>query len=263
MTGAERIRQRLEQRSTSEQPAIVAYLTAGFPNAERFCSDLCGLCEVADVVEVGIPFTDPLADGVTIQRASQRALEAGVSLSTTLDQLSDMASRLESPILLMSYLNPLLSYGLERLAEQAEAIGVGGFIVPDLPLEESPAFRAHLETRGLALVQMVTPETPEDRIKRLCEASSGFVYAVTRAGITGGAQGLPEPVLEYLDTVRKHSSLPVCAGFGIRAREQVRAIAGHADGVVVGSAIVEAIESGEDPRALVRVLRGSVNRNRG
>jgi len=154
----------------------------------------------------------------------------------------------------MSYLNPLLAYGLERLAADAAGVGVAGLIVPDLPLEESGELRETLEARGIALVQLVTPATPDERLERVCRASRGFVYAVTLRGTTGAALK-PADVTDYLERVRAATALPVLAGFGVRTAADVRALAEAADGVIVGSALIEAIEEGRDPAAFVRALR--------
>jgi tryptophan synthase alpha chain len=194
-----------------------------------------------------------MADGVTIQRASLAALAQGVSLAWILEELSALRG-IRTPLLLMSYLNPLLAFGA-RLAASAAAAGVAGFIVPDLPLDESSELRAALDERQLALVQMVTPVTEAERLAQLCAGSEGFVYAVTMTGTTGRNVAVPAEVLEYLDRVRAIAPLPVCAGFGIRSREQVERLRGHVDGVVVGSALVEVLERGEDPDAFLRALR--------
>jgi tryptophan synthase alpha chain len=156
----------------------------------------------------------------------------------------------------MSYLNPLLAFGVERLAARAAECGVSGFIVPDLPLEESAELSDVLERAGLALVQLVSPLTPDARLRAVCAASRGFVYAVTTTGTTGREHALPRDLPAYLARVRAAATLPVCAGFGIRRAEQVRDLAPHADGVIVGSALVEAIERGEDPEGFLRSLRG-------
>jgi tryptophan synthase alpha chain len=236
--------------------AIVAFLTGGFPDRKRFRDSLAAVVGVADVVEIGVPFTDPMADGVTIQRASQRALAEGFTLGWLLDELATLQAGSAAPLLLMSYLNPLLAYGLDRLSGSAAAAGVTGFIVPDLPHEESAELRVGFDRAGLALVQMVTPVTPADRLAMLCADARGFVYAVTMTGTTGRNVAVPHEVLAYLDRVRAVSSIPVCAGFGIRARAQVERLAAHVDGVIVGSALVEVIERGEDPVAFLRALRG-------
>jgi tryptophan synthase alpha chain len=252
-----RITAAIRAASESGAPALVGFMTAGYPSRERFRQDLQAIASGADVIEIGVPFTDPMADGVTIQRASRAALAQGVSLRWILAELSAMP-RLPVPLVLMSYLNPLLAIGLESLSREAAGAGVCGFIVPDLPLDESEEFRAALEPHGLALVQMVTPVTSAARLAKLCDASQGFVYAVTMTGTTGRSVAVPEAVLEYLDRVRKLASIPVCAGFGIRSREQVQRLTGHVDGVIVGSALVEVLERNADPAAWLATLRSNV-----
>lgn len=237
-------------------PAIIAYMTAGFPRRETFRELLAAVAAAADVVEIGVPFTDPMADGTTIQRSSRVALEQGVSLRWILSELSVSSVKPKAPLLLMSYLNPLLAYGLDKLPRAAAEAGITGFIVPDLPYEECHELRAALESRGIALVQFVTPVTPADRVKMLCDASRGFIYGVTMTGTTGKNVAVPREVLDYFQRVKDVSPVPVCAGFGIRGREQVALMAPYVDGVIVGSALVEVIERGEDPAAFLRSLRG-------
>lgn len=256
MKPRERIEAAVRAAAASGEPALVAFLTAGYPGMERFRADLAAVAAGADVVEIGVPFTDPMADGVTIQRSSQSALRQGVSLRWILAELNAM-QRPTAPLVLMSYLNPLLQYGYERLAADAAAAGVCGFIVPDLPFDEGDELRAALDQAGVALVQMVTPVTTPERLARVCGASQGFVYAVTMTGTTGKSVVVPDTVLDYLEAVRRVSPVPVCAGFGIRTREQVEKLRGHVEGVVVGSALVEVLERGEDPTAWLRALRGA------
>ena len=239
----------------ADGPALIAFLTAGYPTADSFLDVLSQVEAAADAVEIGVPFTDPMADGVTIQRSSHAAIENGVSLRWILDRLAGRSAPAAAPLLLMSYLNPLLAFGYERLAARAREAGVSGFIVPDLPFEESAPFRSCLEPEGLALVQLVTPATPAERLTKLCGQSQGFVYAVTRTGISGGEVDLPAELTDYLRTVTKQSRVPVCAGFGVRSREQVQRIARHADGVVVGSALVEVLERGDSPGEFLTGLR--------
>lgn len=238
---------------SQNRPALVAFLTGGFPEPDHFHELLWSVANVADVVEIGVPFSDPMADGLTIQRSSRAALQKGVSLKWILNTLKASSHRPKAPILLMSYLNPLLAFGFDKLPQAAREAGVSGFIVPDLPFEESSDIQVALHAQGLALIQMVTPVTPQDRLAMLCKQAEGFVYAVTMTGTTGKQVATPDEVLKYLENVRSLSSVPVCAGFGIRQREQVQAIKGHADGVVVGSALVEVLERGEDP---VKFLKG-------
>ena len=236
-------------------PALVAFMTAGYPSREHFIDDLRAVASVADVVEIGVPFTDPMADGVTIQRSSEQALRAGVSLRWIIAQLR-AAQDLTTPLLLMSYLNPLLAYGTDALARDARVAGVCGLIVPDLPFDESAPLRAALGREGLALVQMVTPVTPPERLAQVAGASEGFVYAVTMTGTTGHAVSEARDIRAYLQRVRAVARVPVCAGFGIRSREQVDALRGQVDGVIVGSALVEVLERGESPQAWLAALRG-------
>ena len=254
MAARDNISTAIRKARDSGRPAMVAYLTAGFPTKESFAKNLQAVASAADVIEIGVPFSDPMADGTTVQRSSRAALQQGVSLKWILEFLTS-TPRPSAPLLLMTYLNPLLAYGLDKLAVDSARAGVSGFIVPDLPYEESVELRASLDKEGLALVQLVTPVTPDDRLAMLCKASQGFVYAVTMTGTTGKNVAVPKEVLDYMDRVRKFSPIPVCAGFGIRSAEQVKLMDKHVDGVVVGSALVEVLERGEDPAAFLRGLR--------
>lgn len=256
MSPSERISAAIRATAAEGRPALVGFLTAGFPTRAAFAAQLEAAMSGCDIVEIGVPFSDPMADGSTIQRASFVALQGGVTLPWILETLEQRAPH-RRPLLLMSYLNPLLSFGLDALPAAAARAGVGGFIVPDLPHEESGELAAALEHEGLALVQMVSPVTPEARLARLCAAAQGFVYAVTMTGTTGKSVEVPTGVLDYMDRVRRHSPVPVCAGFGIRSREQVERLTGHVDGVVVGSALLEVVERGEDLGAFLQALRGS------
>jgi tryptophan synthase alpha chain len=245
-----------------ERVAVVAFVTAGFPSRDRFTTDLAAIANEADVVEIGVPFTDPMADGVTIQRSSLAALAQGVNLKWILDSIATLP-KVKAQLVLMGYFNPLLHYGYEALAARAAQVGVSGFIVPDLPVEESAGFEQALMKHGLALIRMVTPVTPDARLAQLCASAQGFVYAVTMTGTTGKSVGspatggvVPSETLAYLDKVRQLSKVPVCAGFGIRSHEQVAALAPHVDGVIVGSALIEAMEKGASTVELLRKLRG-------
>jgi len=253
MKPSDRLSSAVRAASERGQPAIVAFMTAGFPAKEKFREHLIAVAAGADVVEIGVPFTDPMADGMTIQRSSQAALKQGVSLRWILTELAAM-QRPAAPLVLMSYLNPLLQYGYAQLARDAAGAGVCGFIVPDLPFDEGADLRESLAQQGVALVQMVTPVTTTQRMQEVCAASEGFVYAVTMTGTTGKNVAVPDTVIEYLERVRAHSPVPVCAGFGIRSAEQVSKLKGHVEGVVVGSALVEVLERGEDPTAWLRAL---------
>jgi tryptophan synthase alpha chain len=254
MTPSERISAAI---ASAPETAIVAFITAGYPRRDKFREHLAQICAAADVVEIGVPFTDPMADGVTIQRSSREAIAQGFTLTWLLQELTAMNREgvLKRPLILMSYLNPLLSHGFDKLAQQSVAAGVCGFIVPDLPFDEAGDFRAAISTQGLALIQMVTPVTRPERMAKLCAASQGFVYAVTMTGTTGKTASVPGDVARYLDTVTRTAKLPVCAGFGIRSRDQVEQLKGHVAGVIVGSALVEVLESGRDPTSFLNSLR--------
>lgn len=234
--------------------ALVPFITAGYPDTASFVETLQAISAVGDVVEIGVPFSDPMADGMTIQRSSHAALQNGVSLKWIFEQLDRVKNRIETPLVLMSYINPLLAFGYEELAARALACGVCAFIVPDLPLEECDDLRTALEEKGVGLIQLVTPATPDDRLKRLAQASRGFLYAVTVTGITGGSDGPSDDLPSYLDKVSAASPLPVCAGFGIRNAADVASAGQHAAGAIVGSALVEVLERGEDPAAFLKTL---------
>jgi tryptophan synthase alpha chain len=254
MKAHDRVTAAIRAANEAGRTGLVPFVTAGYPEPKDFISTLKAVAEVGDVVEVGIPFSDPMADGMTIQRSSFEALQKGVSLAWIFDEL-EKAGGFDAPLVMMSYLNPLLAFGYERLADRALETGVCAFIVPDLPFEESDEIRAALEAKGLGLIQLVTPATPQERLKTLCDASRGFVYAVTITGITGGDAGLPDDLAGYLDKVSGVADIPVCAGFGIRAASDVAAVGAHAAGAIVGSALVEVLERGEDPTGFLNSLR--------
>jgi len=267
--GGRRIESAIRAGVADGGPAIVGYTTAGFPAREAFAGQLRALAQACAVVEVGIPFSDPMADGVTIQRASRVALAQGVTPLWILEQLTHLTPVLGAPIVLMTYLNPLLA--LEKrggIGAACAAAGVAGVIIPDLPIEESGGVRADLSGAGVGLVQLVSPVTAPKRMSRVAAASEGFVYAVTVTGVTGGGGGGRRDeqramsdengtLASYLGMVRACSRVPVCAGFGIRTRAQVAALSGLADGAIVGSAIVERAERAEDLGAFVRSLKGA------
>ena len=254
MAAHERISAAITAANDTGRTGLVPFITAGYPEPADFIGTLKAVAAQGDVVELGIPFSDPMADGMTIQRSSFEALQKGVSLKWIFDELEGSGG-IDAPLVMMSSLNPLLAFGYDALAQRALETGVCGFIVPDLPFEESEEIRAALEAKGLGLIQLVTPATPDDRLKTLCDASRGFVYAVTITGITGGDTGLPADLADYLDKVSSMSSLPVCAGFGIRAASDVANVGRHASGAIVGSALVEVLERGEDPTAFLGGLR--------
>ena len=255
MQAHDRLTAAIKAANEKGRTALVPFITAGYPEPADFISTLTAIAKVGDVVEIGIPFSDPMADGMTIQRSSFVALQKGVSLEWIFKQLESAGDEISVPLVMMSYLNPLLAFGYENLAKRAAKTGVCGFIVPDLPFEECAEIRVALEAQGVGLIQLVTPATPDDRLAMLADASKGFVYAVTITGITGGDTGLPTDLADYLDNVAGVSELPVCAGFGIRAAKDVANVGQHVAGAIVGSALVEVLESGDDPASYLKSLR--------
>jgi len=245
----------IKKANSNGRTGLVPFITAGYPEPAEFVETLRAVAEVGDVVEIGVPFSDPMADGMTIQRSSYVAIEKGVTLRWIFDQLESTKGKIKTPIVFMSYLNPLLAFGFDELAQRALETGVCGFIVPDLPYEECAEIRSALEAKGIGLIQLVTPATPPDRLKMLAKESRGFLYAVTITGITGGDSGLPADLAGYLDQVSSLSPIPVCAGFGIRAAKDVENVGKHAAGAIVGSALVEVLEKGGDPAEFLKQLR--------
>lgn len=225
----------------------MGFVTAGDPSLARTVEIAWELAEACvDVLELGVPFSDPLADGPVIQRASERALQQGVRLVHVLEAVAQIRTRSELPLVLFSYLNPLHRYGLERLAHDAKAAGVDGVLVTDLPPEEGEDWIALAREAALDTIFLAATTSPEARLRRAAEASRGFVYAVSRTGITGERVALSAEARPLVERLKAVSTLPVVLGFGISTPEQVRAAAEVADGVVVGSALVRFIE--EEPQ---------------
>ncbi len=256
MSGAANIENAVRKARDARGVALVAYICAGHPTKRAFRDLLREVASEADVVEVGVPFSDPMADGVTIQNASRVALEQGVSLRWILDELGAVRGEVKAPLVLMGYLNPFVRFGIDALAPAANEVGVAGLIIPDLPLEESAPVRDALAAKGVALVNMVTPVTPEERTRELARCTGGFLYAVTTTGVTGGAEtGSRADPMAYLRSLRGLGDAPVCAGFGIRSKKQVDALRGVCDGAIVGSALIESIDRGESAAKFLAALR--------
>ena len=231
--------------------ALVCYVTAGHPSRSATVELLEGLDGVgADVIELGVPFSDPVADGPVIQESSTIALSNGMTLDGALDALCE--ARVSAPVVLFTYLNPLLAAGPDVLARAADA-GVAGILVTDLPLGADPEREAWLAESGLDFIRLVAPTTPESRLAGICEHGSGFVYLISRMGVTGTREEAPADVAPMVRRLRTVTDMPVCVGFGISTPAQARAVAGMADGVVVGSAIVKA--AGQSVDAAVNLVR--------
>ncbi len=230
-------------RSRGER-ALIPYLTAGDPSLEvTRALVLEAEARGADLIELGFPFSDPLADGPIIQRASQRALDGGVTLLGLLDLARELRGRLRAPLILMTYMNPLLAYGLEAVTKEASA-GFDGLIVPDLPLEEAGPLQRGARQAGLDLIFLVAPTSRPERIRLIARKTRGFLYAVSLMGVTGPRAQLPSDLVSYLQGIRAVTEKPISVGFGISHPEQVRALAAYADGVIVGSALVHLVEEG-------------------
>jgi tryptophan synthase alpha chain len=249
-----RISDRFSRLRARGRKAFVGFVTAGDPSLDRTVEIAQAMDEAGvDVLELGVPFSDPLADGPVIQRAGQVALEHGMTVEGCLELAAAVAKE-GTPVVLMTYINPILAYDPRKFAAEAAQAGVTGVIVPDLPVEESEPVAGWLRSASLDTVFMVSPTTSLQRLQNICEHSSGFVYCVTVTGITGARRELPEGVPELIKKVRSHTPLPVAAGFGISRPEHLKALRGVADAAVVGSAIVAEIDKGRDPVPLVKEL---------
>jgi len=232
--------------------ALVAYLMAGDPSlAETRRLVVEAERRGADVIELGVPFSDPLADGPVIQRAGTRALAAGTSLARVLEMVSTLRAQVHVPLVVMTYYNPVLAFGLKSFARTAADAGADGVIVPDLPWEECEPLRAETEPAGLDMIQFVAPTSTPTRVKTIARLSRGFIYVVSLTGVTGARRELPKDLDAQIRTLRLVTTKPVCVGFGVSTPEQVAAVGQIADGVAVGSAIVRTIEEHTGTAALV------------
>ncbi len=246
---------RLEERvRAAGDVKLIPYLMAGYPDRDRSIAQGLAYARAgAAAIEVGIPFSDPLADGPAVQRAGQTALERGMTVRGAL-QVARAVAEGGAPVALMTYVNPILAYDERRFAADAAAAGVAGVIVPDLPVEEAEPLAGWLRAAGLDVVFLVAPTSPDSRIASIVERSSGFVYCVTVKGVTGARTELAGGLEQLLARVRSCTDLPVAAGFGISRPDHMRALRGHADAAVVASALLDRVQRGEDPVALVEEL---------
>jgi tryptophan synthase alpha chain len=250
---------RFRQLRDAGRPALVPYLTAGHPDREVTRTMLERAGEVADVLELGVPFSDPLADGPVIQRATHAALARGMTLEGTLALLAE--SPPACPVVLFSYLNPILRYGLERFLAEAVRVGVSGLLLTDLPVGRDPLTEGAIRESPLDLVRLVAPTTSDTRLAEVARDATGFLYLIARLGVTGPSATLDPDLAASIARVRRHTSLPLAVGFGISTPEQVRQVGRLADGVVVGSALVERLDRGgaDAGLAFLRELRTAVD----
>jgi tryptophan synthase alpha chain len=267
-----RIAQRFEQLRAKGELGIIAYVTAGDPTLAATHQIVLSLADTgADVIELGVPFSDPLADGPVIQRASERALRSGTTLAGVTDLVRQLREKTEVPLILFSYYNPVFQMGVEKFAESASAAGADGALMTDLTPEESSDYRRAMAARGLDTVFLGAPTSPDGRLARIAEVSSGFLYLISRTGVTGAKDALPEDLPELVRRTRRVTSLPIAVGFGISLPGHVSVLGGRADAAVVGSALVLEIDKaasveaaasavGEKMRALKEAARKGISR---
>lgn len=254
-----RLKSCFDELRSRRKKALIGYLTAGFPSWAGFSRAFDELEEGgADVIEIGVPFSDPIADGPTIQYSSQKALEGGVTLKGILSWTAERRKKSSTPIVLMSYLNPILRLGLARFAKEAALAGVDGLIVPDTIPEETDALRESLSSEGLDLIHLVAPTTPPARRKWVASRSRGFLYAVSVAGVTGARKDFAPEAKSFLRSL-KGSPVPVAVGFGISGPDQARAVAPFVDGVIVGSALITRLREKKPLLPFVRSLRRALD----
>lgn len=245
------------ENAFKNRPIFMPYFPLGYPNFDTSIDVIEALARNgADLIEVGLSFSDPLADGPVIQKATQVALEKGITVGKSLEAMQELRNRgVDIPLVLMGYYNPMLAYGLEKFVCDATASGADGFIVPDLPVEESEEFISALsrvaprrhEDEALPLIQMLAPTTPDERMEMIARDAKGFIYLVSLTGVTGERTSVSEDLGELIQRVREHTTVPVCVGFGISTPKQARQVGALADGVIVGSACVKAIGGSENP----------------
>jgi tryptophan synthase alpha chain len=240
---ATRIARRFEELRRAGELGLVAYVTAGDPSLDATARIVLALAEAGtDVVELGVPFSDPIADGPTIQRASERALRGGTTLAGVIELVRKLREKTDVPLVLFSYFNPILQMGLDRFADAAASAGADGVLATDLTLEEAGDFLSAVRSRGLDTIFLAAPTSTDARLKRIAECSSGFLYLISRTGVTGAKDALPEDLPALVRRVRAATSLPIAVGFGISLPGHVSVLGGLADAAVVGSALVNEIE---------------------
>jgi len=252
-----------KKAAEEDRAALVVYTTAGYPTTVEGLSALLAIADAgADVIEVGVPFSDPLADGPTIQKASFDVIQQGVDLAWTLELLRSFREQRETPVVLFSYLNPILDYGAAAFVTDAVAAGADGVLLTDLPVDADPELEELFESSPLDLVRLIAPTTTPERARHIASRSEGFVYYISRTGVTGARQALAEGLAERITALSEEAELPVAVGFGISTPEQARVVGGVAAGIVVGSAVVDALGSGGVAAAeeLVSGLRRALER---
>jgi tryptophan synthase alpha chain len=263
-----RIGRKFEELAQRSELGLVAYLTAGDPSIEGTQEIVLRVAEAgADVIELGIPFSDPVADGPTIQRASERALRAGATLEKVIGLVASLRRETHVPLMLFGYFNPILQMGLDNFARKASAAGADGVLITDMTPEESQEYRGAMHANGLDTIFLAAPTSTDERLRRIAEVSSGFLYVISRTGVTGAKDSLPEELPAMVRRARKFTRLPIAVGFGISVPAQVTVLGGIADAAVVGSSLVAEIEkarsvneAAENAGARVRMLKQAAKR---
>ena len=223
--------------------ALIPYITVGYPNIETTLKIVPLLASGGcDIIELGIPFSDPLADGATIQRASYEALRQGITLRSCFEVAQELRQRVEIPLVFMTYYNPVLKFGLEQFCSKCAEVGIDGLIIPDLPPEEGQELEQSIRRYGLDIIYLLSPASTEARIKLVTDRSSGFIYLVSLTGVTGARNQLPKELEGFVAIVRERTKKPLCVGFGVSTPEQARRIANVADGVIVGSRVIQLLD---------------------
>jgi tryptophan synthase alpha chain len=260
MNGLDHITATFERLHQQGRTALMPYFTLGYPTPDLSLEIVEALARSgADLIELGVPFSDPLADGPTIQHSTQVALEQGMNVKRCLEQVALLrAHGVTQPLLLMGYINPVLAYGLERYVTAACAAGVDGLILPDLPLEEAAEVEAVCTRKGIALVFLASPASPPERIAALAQRTAGFLYLVSLTGVTGARSQMAPGLADFVSRVRAVARTPLAVGFGISSPEQARAVAALADGVIIGSALINAVTGAENPAEAASIYIASI-----
>ncbi len=255
-----RIEKKFEELLSRKERALIVYLTAGDPSLDATRALALALAQAGvDILEIGVPFSDPTADGPVIQAASQRALKTGTTLAGVLSMVADIRRTSQIPIVLFGYFNPIFAYGVEKFAASASKAGVDGALVVDLPPEEARELRAHTDAVGLDFISLVAPTTGRNRLKTILSSATGFVYYISITGVTGTAAPKIEDIAREVGRIRELTKMPIAVGFGISNAAQAEEIATVADGIVIGSAVVKLIDENRGKSDLVQIVSGFVN----
>jgi tryptophan synthase alpha chain len=249
---------RISNLFSAGHAALMPYFPLGFPDAQTSLDVIVALSEAGvSAFEIGLSFSDPLADGPVIQHATQVALEQGITVKRSLEMIAELRSRgVTQPFLVMGYTNPILAYGLERFVDEAAVAGADGFIVPDLPPEEADDLDRLCRARGLGLIYFLAPTSTDDRVKLVAEKAQGFIYLVSIAGVTGARAQVASGLSDFVGRIRRTTSTPIAIGFGVSTPEQAGEVSRIADGVIVGSAVVQIVDRAEDkPQAAAQFIR--------